>query len=51
MTVSLSGMVKYLCCDETLAFLAESKPIGLFTRCLLSCYKTVVLVVVVVLWL
>ena len=37
-------------CVETLTFLAESRPLGLFTRGLLTYCKTVVLVVVV-LWL
>jgi len=36
LTVSLSGTAKCLFCDETLAFLAESRPLGQFTRCLLT---------------
>jgi len=51
MTVSLSGIAKCLFCVETLAFLAESRPLGPLTCCLLTYCKTVVLVVVVVLWL
>jgi len=38
LTVSLSGIAKCLLCAETLEFLAESRPLGLFTRCLL--YKS-----------
>jgi len=38
-------------CTETLAFLAEGRPLGPFTRCLLTYCKTVVIVVVIVLWL
>ena len=38
---------------ETLAFLAESRPLGPFARCLLTYCKTavVLVVVVVILWL
>jgi len=36
---------------ETLVFLTESNPLGPFIRCLLTYCKTVVLVVVVILWL
>jgi len=36
-------------CVKKLAFLAESWPLGPFTRCLLTYCKTLVLVVVVVL--
>jgi len=49
LTVSLSGRAKCLFCAETLTFLAESWPLGPFTRCLLTYFKTVVLVAVVVL--
>jgi len=48
LTVSLSGIAKCLFCVETLAFLAESRPVGPFPCCLLTCCKTTVLVVVVV---
>jgi len=48
LTVSLSDIAK--CCAETLAFLAERRPLCPFTRCLLSYCETVVLLVVV-LWL
>jgi len=36
-------------CIETPAFHAESRPLGSFTRCLLSYCKTVVLAIAVVL--
>jgi len=39
------GMANCLICVQTLAFLAESRPIGLLIRCLLTSCKTVVLVV------
>jgi len=48
MTLSLSGIAKCLFCAETVAFLAESRPLGASTRCLLTYCKTVVPVVVVV---
>jgi len=48
MTVSLWGIAKCLFCVETLTFLAESRPLGLVTRCLLTYCKMFVLVVVVV---
>ena len=51
LTVSLSDIAKCLFCVEILAFLAESRPLGPFPRCFLTYCKTVVLVVVVVLWL
>jgi len=47
LTVSLSGIAKCLFRAEALAFLAESRPLVPFTRCLLIYCKTVVLVVVV----
>jgi len=34
--VSFSGIVKCLFCAEILAFLRESRSLGLFTRCLLT---------------
>ena len=46
LTVSLSGVAKCLFCAETLAHLAESKPLGPFAYC-----KTAVLVAVAVFWL
>ena len=51
LSVSLSGTGKCLLCDDELIFLAESRPLGPFPCCLLTCCKTIVLVVVVVLWL
>ena len=51
LTVSLSGIARCLFCAETLAFVAESRPLGLVTWCLLAYRKTVVWAVVVVLWL
>jgi len=51
LTVYLSGTAKCLFRVETLIFLAESRPLGPFPCCLLTCCKTIVLVVVVVLWL
>jgi len=47
LTVSLSGIAKCLFCAETLAFLAESRPLGPFTCGLLTYCKMAVLVVVV----
>jgi len=47
LTVSLSGIAKCLVCAETLVFLAESRPLGPFTRGLLTYRKTVVFAVVV----
>jgi len=38
--VSVSGITKCLFCAETLAFLAESRPLGAFTRSLLTYCKT-----------
>jgi len=46
LAVSLSGIAKCLFGAETLAFLAE-RPLGPFTRCLLTYCKTIVLVFVV----
>ena len=46
LTLFLSGIAKYLFCAEILAFLAESRPLGPFTCCLLTCHKTIVFAVV-----
>jgi len=42
LTVSLSGIAKYLFCAETLSFLAQSRALGPITGCLLAYHKTVV---------
>ena len=44
LTVSLSGIAKCLFCVETLSFLAQSRLLGPFARCLLAYCKTAVLV-------
>jgi len=36
LTVSLSSIAKCLFCAETLSFIVESRPLGPFTRCLLT---------------
>jgi len=41
--VSLSGIAKCLFCVETLAFLAESRPLGQFTLYILTSCKTLFL--------
>ena len=46
-TVSLSGLF----CFEALAFLAENRSLGLFTRCLLAYCKTVVFEVIAIVYL
>ena len=51
LTMSLSGIAKCLFCVETLAFLAESRPLDPLTCCLLTYCKMVILMGVVLLWL
>lgn len=51
LTMSLSGIAKCLFCAETLAFLAECRPLGPFTHYLLTYCKTIDLAVVVLSWL
>ena len=43
LTVSLAGIAECLFCAQTLACLAQSRPLGPFTRCLLIYHKMVVL--------
>jgi len=50
LTVSLSGIDKCLFFVDALAFIAESRPLGPFTRCLLA-YRKTFNFAVVVLWL
>jgi len=50
LTLSLSDIAMCFFCAETLAFLAEGRPRGPLTRCLLTYCKGIVLVVAV-LWL
>jgi len=50
LTVSLSGIAKCLLCVKTLAFLAASRQLDHLLVYLLTYCKTVVLVVVIVLW-
>jgi len=44
----LTVSVRHANCAETLASLAERRPLGPFTHCLLTYHKTIVLVLVVV---
>jgi len=47
LSVYLSCIANCLFCVETLAFLAETKPLATFAQCLLTYRKRVILVVVV----